>query len=208
MTDDLWMTKASQEPLKLTQPSTATNSHQLSAVTSKLVMSSSKAIVLVDPITEWREVLKAALDLKYCVISIQDASTAPRLAQFSPSMSILKEAGVSYTLTIERRDVFDSIRQLQILMNRRNLDVVAVIPLSEVAVEASDMIAAALSLPHNPLKLLTARRDKGLMKEAVRSKGLAVARYARVKTLIDHGHRGNAALVSCCRQDPCWDVYQ
>eukprot|EP00956_Cyclotella_meneghiniana_P006126 scaffold7977_cov77-Cyclotella_meneghiniana.AAC.9 len=70
-------------------------------------------------------------------------------------------------------------------MNRRNLEVVAVIPLSEVAVEASDMISAALSLPHNPLKLLTARRDKGLMKEAVRSKGLAVARYARVKTLID-----------------------
>lgn len=149
------------------------------------MLSSSKAIVLVDPITEWREVLKSALDLKYCVISIQDAGTAPRLAQFSPSLSLLREAGVSYTLTIERRDVFDSIRQLQILMKSRDLNVVSVIPLSEVAVEASDVISAALGLPHNPLKSLTARRDKGLMKDAVQSRGLAVAKYARVKTLLD-----------------------
>jgi D-alanine-D-alanine ligase-like ATP-grasp enzyme len=58
-----------------------------------------------------------------------------------------------------------------------HIKIVGVIPLSEVAVEVSDTLAAGLSLPHNPLHLMTAL--------SVASKGLRVAKFSRVKTL-DH----------------------
>ena len=149
------------------------------------MIASKKAIVLVDPVTEWREVVEAAKDLKYHVIALQMADATPQFAKFLPTQSQLIDAGVAHTITMKQRDVFDSTRELQIFSNERGWDVHAVLPLSEIAVEISDIIAAGLRLPHNGLDLVTARRDKGIMKQVVASKGLKVAKHARVKSLDD-----------------------
>lgn len=142
-----------------------------------------RAIVLVDPVTEWREVVIAALAANNRVISLQMTNATPQFAKFLPTSDQLVAAGVSYTLMMNQRDVFDSIRQLQLLSMEHHVDIAAIILLSEVAVEVSDIIAVGLKLPHNPLDLITARRDKGIMKQAVASRGLRVAKYSRVKSM-------------------------
>lgn len=144
-----------------------------------------KAIVLVDPVTEWREVVTAAHAANYLVISLQVSNVTPRFAKFLPTSDQLMAAGVSHTLMMEQRDVFDSLRQLQLLSMEHRIEIVAIIPLSEIAVEVADSIAAGLKLPHNPLDLMTARRDKGMMKLAVASKGLRVAKHSRVRSVDD-----------------------
>lgn len=145
-------------------------------------MAPTKAVILVDPVTEWREVVKAALDTDHHVITIQMANATPQFAKFLPTSDQLVDAGVSHTITMEQRDVFDTLRQIQLLSIQHNFQIVAVVPLSEVAVEISDVIAAGLHVPHNRLDLITSRRDKGLMKHAVVSKGLRVAKCSRVKS--------------------------
>lgn len=75
---------------------------------------------------------------------------------------------------------------IAILAKEYNLQINGVVPLSEVAVEVSDLISSCLGIPHhNPLELLTARRDKGLMKLAVERAGLRIAKYARVSSVDD-----------------------
>ena len=128
---------------------------------------SNKALVLVDPVTAWNEVVHAAIKIDYTVIGLQLTGATPKFAKFLPSRDALIKAGVQYALLMEQRDVFSSLQQLQILCDNADVEIVGVIPLSEVAVEVADMLSAGLGLPHNPLDLMTARRDKGMMKRAV-----------------------------------------
>lgn len=145
------------------------------------------AIALIDPVTDYKQVINAALGLKHVVIAVQlpDVALPDRFRAFSPTTQNLLDAGATHTLSMDQRDVFAITRQLQILSRKCNLRMEGVIPLSEVAVEVSDIIASCLGLPHNPLDLLTARRDKGLMKDAVQYAGLRIAKYARVGSTDD-----------------------
>eukprot|EP00741_Cyanophora_paradoxa_P008316 tig00001292_g8045.t1 len=49
---------------------------------------------------------------------------------------------------------------------------------SDIGAEMADVVACCLELPHNPLPLLAARRDKAEMKRACARAGLRVARFA------------------------------
>jgi len=138
---------------------------------------------------DWKQVINAGIQLDYDIISIQlpDVALPTKFQSFIPSELALKEAGVSHTLSMHHKDIFAITQQLQIIEKEYNLQIDGVIPLSEVGVEVSDLIASCLGLPHNPLELLTARRDKGFMKQAVESAGLRIAKYARISS-IDNAH--------------------
>lgn len=127
------------------------------------------------------------MQLDYDIISIQlpDVALPTKFQSFIPSELALKEAGVSHTLNMHQKDIFAITQQLQIIEQECNLRIDGIIPLSEVGVEVSDLLASCLGLPHNPLKLLTARRDKGLMKHAVQQAGLRIAKYARISSIDD-----------------------
>ena len=146
------------------------------------------AIVLVDPVTDWKQVINAGLELNHDIITVQlpDVALQEKFMSFLPSVDALNEVGVSHTLQMHQRDIFDITQQLQILAKEYNLQINAVVPLSEVAVEVTDLISSCLGIQHhNPLELLTARRDKGLMKSAVERSGLRIAKYARVSSVDD-----------------------
>jgi hypothetical protein len=145
------------------------------------------AIVVIDPVTDWKHVVEAAASLGRVVIAVQlPAEALPaKFRSFLPTTRALKEAGVDHVLSVEQRDVFSITQQLQILATDCNLKLMGVIPLSELAVELSDCVASCLGLPHNRLDRVTARRDKGLMKSAVKSAGLRIAKYARVASMQD-----------------------
>ena len=144
------------------------------------------AIVLVDPVTDWKQVINAGLELNHDIITVQlpDVALPEKFMSFLPSVDALNEVGVTHTLQMHQRDIFDITQQLQILAKEYNLQINAVVPLSEVAVEVTDLISSCLGIQHhNPLELLTARRDKGLMKSAVERSGLRIAKYARVSSV-------------------------
>ena len=145
------------------------------------------AVVLIDPITDWKQVIDAAASLGHVVIAVQlPAEALPaKFQSFLPTTLVLEEAGVDHVLSVEQRDVFSITQQLQILAIECNLKLMGVIPLSEIAVEVSDCVASCLGLPHNVLDRVTARRDKGMMKSAVESAGLRIAKYARVASMQD-----------------------
>ena len=146
------------------------------------------AIVLIDPVTDWKQVTNAALRMNHVVIAIQmpDVELPAKFQAFLPTIQALTDAGIEYILSMHHRDVFSTTQQLQILVKECNLHIAGVIPLSEVAVEVSDLVSSCLGLPHhNPLNLLTGRRDKGLMKQAVECVGLRVAEHARVGSTKD-----------------------
>jgi hypothetical protein len=63
--------------------------------------SSIEAILVIDPVTEWREVVKEALNLNYHVITLQLSATTPQFAKFLPTSEQLKDAGVTHTLIME-----------------------------------------------------------------------------------------------------------
>ena len=84
---------------------------------------------------------------------------------FHPTESILKQAGAHCLLDRQDRDVFSCVQALKLLPS---VNFKAIVPLSETAVDFSDMIAASLGLKnHNPLDQVLGKRDKGFMKEAV-----------------------------------------
>mmetsp|Transcript_18611 Transcript_18611/g.39125 ORF Transcript_18611/g.39125 Transcript_18611/m.39125 type:complete len:496 (-) Transcript_18611:2669-4156(-) len=145
------------------------------------------AIVLIDPVTDFKQVIDAALGASLTVITIQmpDVALSDKFQSFLPSTQALIDAGATHTLSMYHRDVFSTTQQLQILARECNINIAGVIPLSEVAVEVSDLISSCLGLCHNPLELMTARRDKGLMKHAVELAGLRVAKYGRVGSAKD-----------------------
>ena len=156
------------------------------------------AIVLIDPVTDWRQVVDAGLKLNYDIITVQlpDVALPEKYQAFLPSKHTLKEAGVTHTLSMRQHDIFSITQQLQVLAKECNVQITGVIPLSEVAVEVSDLIASCLGLPHNPLELMAARRDKGLMKSSVEHEGLRIAKYARVGSVEDIGISMNQLSLS------------
>ena len=145
------------------------------------------AVVLIDPVTDWKQVIEAAASLGHSVVAVQlPAETLPdKFQSFVPTALALREAGVDHVLSVEQRDVFSIAQQLQIISSDCNLKLVGVVPLSEIAVEVSDCVASCLGLPHNQLDCVTARRDKGMMKNAVEAAGLRIAKYKRVASMQD-----------------------
>jgi D-alanine-D-alanine ligase-like ATP-grasp enzyme len=144
-------------------------------------------IVLLDPVTEWKSVLEAALKLKYQVIAVQLSPIPNSMRAFFPTPSTLEQAGACRSLDLQHRDVYSCVQALKLALRQLAEDspppLRAVIPLSETGVDFSDAIAAMMGLPnHNPLDLVLCKRDKGFMKETVRQSGLAVAKFARIGT--------------------------
>ena len=106
------------------------------------------AVVLIDPVTDWKQVIEAAASLGHSVIAVQlPAETLPEKFQsFLPTALALREAGVDHVLSVEQRDTFQITQQLQIIASDCNLKLVGVIPLSEIAVEVSDCVGKSLKV--------------------------------------------------------------
>ena len=139
------------------------------------------AIILVDPVTEWNQILTSAKERNLVTIAIQLSPVPTDMMKFIPTEAALYEAGVNHVLDLQDRDCFNCVNALQLLKMEENLRIQAAIPLSETAVDYVDIIAAMLGLEHhNLLPLITSRRDKGFMKEAVLRAGVRVAAFARI----------------------------
>jgi D-alanine-D-alanine ligase-like ATP-grasp enzyme len=152
------------------------------------VKESQGVIVLLDPVTEWKSVVEAALRLNYQVIAVQLSPIPNSMRAFFPTPSVLELAGVSRALDLQHRDVYSCVQALKLALGQLANDAPlrAVIPLAETGVDFSDAIAAMMGLTnHNPLDLILCKRDKGFMKEAVRQSGLAIAKFARIGTRQD-----------------------
>lgn len=153
------------------------------------------AIVLLDPVTEWKPVLDAALRLGLLVIAVQISPINDSMKQFVPSSLMLEEAGASYVLDPQDRDVFSCIQGLNNIVEQdeeknpnqsQPLKIGAVIPLSETAVDFVDILSASLGVAtYNPLDQVLPKRDKGFMKDAVRKSGLPIANFARLWNYAD-----------------------
>ncbi|CAB9496546.1 acetyl-CoA carboxylase biotin carboxylase [Seminavis robusta] len=146
-------------------------------------------IVLLDPVTEWKAVLDAAVRLGYLVIGVQLSPIPEAMRAFFPTTSMLEDAGASRALDRQDRDVFSCVQALMLAVEElqtdkdiESLSIRAMIPLSETGVDFSDTISAMLGLTnHNPLDSVLCRRDKGFMKQAVaKQSGLQVAKFARI----------------------------
>mmetsp|Transcript_11036 Transcript_11036/g.30476 ORF Transcript_11036/g.30476 Transcript_11036/m.30476 type:complete len:443 (-) Transcript_11036:832-2160(-) len=152
---------------------------------------SNKTIVIVDPVTEWRGVVAAAKQLQYTIVACFLSPVTEKLRKFVPTAAALQSLGVDHVLLSSEeqpRDVYACARDLKILSQRRCLHLEVVIPLSETAVEFTDILASMLGVPaHNGLDTILCRRDKGFMKEAASStdRGLRVAKFARVRCMDD-----------------------
>lgn len=150
-----------------------------------------KAVVLLDPVTEYKSVIQAALAKDMIVMAVQLSPVEDRMRKFVPTPAMLKEAGAHHVLDLQDRDGYACVHALKVLQQQQqqqhhqptNFSIQGVIPLAETAVDFSDTIAAMLGLPHNPLELAISRRDKGFMKEAVRASGLRVAHFARLESV-------------------------
>lgn len=171
----------------ITSAGRSAHRHSASPATAEDGAPAATAIVLVDPVTDFTQVIRAARASRRVVITVQmpDVALPAAFRAFLPTTQALRDAGATHALSMRRRDVFATARELQILARERRLRIAGVLPLSEVAVEASDLLAACMGLPHNPLELLTARRDKGIMKHAVAAAGLRAAKHARIRCAAD-----------------------
>jgi len=164
------------------------------------------AILVLDPVTEWREVLGATKKkgMKAIAMICNPLSGRVDIARFIPTSYVLKEAGFdhvigddeeqrSITTTCSRSsscsyenvydglDVYAAAQRIKLLEREENFAVRGVVPLSETGVEYSDVLSAILGVAsHNSLEKVLARRDKALMKEAVKREGLRVAKFARL----------------------------
>ena len=140
------------------------------------------AIALIDPVTEWKPVLQAAKQKKMVAVAVQLSPVPHHMTKFIPSEQLLQEAGVDHILNLQDRDCYHCVHALQLLERTENLRIQGIIPLAETAVDFVDNIAAMLGLTHhNPLHLVTSRRDKGFMKDTVLRSGIRVASYARIR---------------------------
>jgi D-alanine-D-alanine ligase-like ATP-grasp enzyme len=162
-----------------------------------LLLLEKKAIVLIDPVTEYKPVISAALAKNLIVMAVQLSPVEDRMRKFVPTPATLKEAGVHHVLDLQDRDVYACVHALKVLQQQPTniISIQGVVPLAETAVDFSDTISAMLGVPHhNPLELAISRRDKGFMKEAVRSSGLRVAQFARLA--LDESSSSSSSLSS------------
>jgi D-alanine-D-alanine ligase-like ATP-grasp enzyme len=146
-----------------------------------------RTVVLVDPLTDWRDVLQAvvARDWAAVVVWTNLLPTRDDLAPFTPSTEALLAAGAAHVYTTPTPvgfDVYACTQHLRTLAQRgEGMRYVGVVPLGEIPVEYSDTLAALLGVrTHNALASVLARREKGFMKDAVAAAGLRTARYARL----------------------------
>jgi len=81
----------------------------------------------------------------------------------------------------QKFDVIECAGHLQTIEIQQNIRFLGVIPFRESAVDYTDTLSALLGINiHNDLGLATARRDKGLMKNAVANAGLRTSKFARL----------------------------
>jgi biotin carboxylase len=183
-------------PTRIDKTSTAFNNIMTTAITRK------RTLILVDPVTEWKEVVKASkhnttvaddvcgdrfFDI---VVAIQLIPLPPHIGSFVPSSHDLLSAGIDYVLTMNHRDIYACVHDIHLLLQQQQqqqqdseFEICGVVPLSELAVDVSDLLAACFNVPHNQLHLLTSRRDKGMMKNVVSAAGLKVAKHCRISSV-------------------------
>jgi biotin carboxylase len=87
----------------------------------------------------------------------------------------LNEIEELYDLVIFESDIDKIIKMLK----ESDFSIKAIIPASEVGVNVADIIADHFNLPCNDPLLISARRDKSVMKEKAREAGLRCADFAR-----------------------------
>ncbi|MEI7374814.1 ATP-grasp domain-containing protein [Dickeya chrysanthemi] len=137
------------------------------------------AILIVDPLSAGERYILAAKNLGYQVLVL-----------LTRAESLYKNLHASYASPngyfheqVEKficvNDIKEAIEKLAPYKN----NIKAVIPGSDAGVELADHVASALDLPSNYPDLAMARRDKGMMKDAVSKAGLRVAQYKRVDNL-------------------------
>jgi len=158
------------------------------------------AILILDPSTEWREVLNAIKLKGMAAIAgiCNPLEGRDDIAQFMPNEATLREAGFDFVLfnasptpggspsIFNGFDVYSSAQQVKLLEKEKDIKVRSVIPSAETAVEYCDVLASLLGISsHNSLNTVLARRDKAIMKECVADAGLRVAKFARVKQACD-----------------------
>uniref|UniRef100_A0A7S2EFX3 Uncharacterized protein n=2 Tax=Ditylum brightwellii TaxID=49249 RepID=A0A7S2EFX3_9STRA len=166
------------------------------------------AILILDPLTEWREVLGAIKRKGVIAIAGICNSLEGRddIGHFMPNEATLYEAGfdfVLFTHLFQGRnassappggspsifngfDVYSATQRIKLLEKENYIRVCSVIPLSETAVGYCDVVASLLGISsHNPINTVLARSDKAIMKECIADAGLRVAKFARIKRTCD-----------------------
>lgn len=151
------------------------------------------AVLVLDPVTEWREVLNAIKQLGMVALAgtCNPLEGREDMAKFIPDEATLLDAGFDTVLfnsfssgdglIFTGFDVYSAAQEIKLFERGNNIRVCGIIPLAETAVEYCDTVAALLGLKHNPLGTVLARRDKALMKETVANAGLRVCKFMRLK---------------------------
>lgn len=133
-------------------------------------------VVLINPLSSGRYLIDAFIELGVPVVSIYE----PRwrdAADHDQRSSVVR--------IVPSDDLLETVLSLG--------DVLAVIPGSEDGVQHADRLAAARGLPHNDVSMLGSRRDKQLMMDALRSRGLVTPWSVKVTTHLEAA----AALRRC-----------
>jgi biotin carboxylase len=126
------------------------------------------AILLVDPVRGGRFYKSAARDLGLVVTSVYTLGYSVEVPAHDEDDDI----------SLYAADVDEIERQL----SPRGLDIRAVVPAMEGAVQLADLIAERLSLPGNDHALAWARRNKAAMRERARAAGLPIPEFRLVQT--------------------------
>lgn len=135
-----------------------------------------KIIVLVDPLSAGEPYIPAAVAMDYRVLVLL---TRDRSLYQDLHASYLGPGGFSHP-QVEAFVCAATLHAALTALRQWAPDIVAVVPASDLGVESADQLAQALGLPCNQVALSMARRDKGLMKDAVRLANLRTAQYTRV----------------------------
>eukprot|EP00546_Thalassionema_frauenfeldii_P009199 CAMPEP_0178922006 /NCGR_PEP_ID=MMETSP0786-20121207/15894_1 /TAXON_ID=186022 /ORGANISM="Thalassionema frauenfeldii, Strain CCMP 1798" /LENGTH=532 /DNA_ID=CAMNT_0020596283 /DNA_START=173 /DNA_END=1771 /DNA_ORIENTATION=- len=143
------------------------------------------SIILLQPrIAECKTLIECAKQRGLFVTCVNTTHYDGTNVNFYPTAEALLEIGVHqvYEPPVGQKfSVVECANHLKTIESQQNLRFLGVIPLREMAVDYSDILAAMLGLTvHNDLGLASNRRDKALMKSAVAAAGLRVAKYARL----------------------------
>jgi hypothetical protein len=147
-----------------------------------------RRIVIVDAYAAVRDLVREFRDRGFSCVRVQSTSEVPFVYLEGPH-----ERGDFIADIVHDGDLDATIAAVAAF------DPVAVVPGGEVGVEFADQLAERLGLPGNGTALSTARRDKYLMVEAVRSAGLRAARQLRAtdagQLAAWHGKLGGRVVV-------------
>eukprot|EP00547_Thalassionema_nitzschioides_P013257 CAMPEP_0194263056 /NCGR_PEP_ID=MMETSP0158-20130606/46860_1 /TAXON_ID=33649 /ORGANISM="Thalassionema nitzschioides, Strain L26-B" /LENGTH=484 /DNA_ID=CAMNT_0039003225 /DNA_START=203 /DNA_END=1654 /DNA_ORIENTATION=+ len=143
------------------------------------------SIILLEPrIAECAILIECAKKRGLFVTCVNTTRYDGTNVKYNPTAESLLEIGVHqvYEPPVGQKfSVVECANHLKTIEHQQNLRFLGVIPLREKAVDISDILVALLGLRvHNDLGLASNRRDKALMKYAVATAGLRVAKYARL----------------------------